>query len=172
MSASVYECHGPALMDGAAYADARRRHAAGVDLDAVHRCLAALRNAGVTYFRDGGDALGVSLRARELAGEYGIVYRSPAFAIHKQGRYGGIVGRAWGDLREYRALVAEAKAEGCDFIKLMFSGIITFREYGGLSCPGLMLIRSITISILCLIFLSSSISSLKSWISPSIRPRT
>ena len=137
MSASVYECHGHALMDGAAYADARRRHAAGVDLDAVHRCLAALRDAGVTYFRDGGDALGVSLRARELAGEYGIVYRSPAFAIHKQGRYGGIVGRAWGDLREYRALVAEAKAEGCDFIKLMFSGIITFREYGGLSCPGL-----------------------------------
>ena len=137
MSASVYECHGHALMDGAAYADARRRHADGVDLDAVHRCLAALRNAGVTYFRDGGDALGVSLRARELAGEYGIVYRSPAFAIHKQGRYGGIVGRGWGDLREYRALVAEAKAEGCDFIKLMFSGIITFREYGGLSCPGL-----------------------------------
>ncbi len=137
MSASVYECHGHALMDGAAYADARRRHADGVDLDAVHRCLAALRDAGVTYFRDGGDALGVSLRARELAGEYGIVYRSPAFAIHKQRRYGGIVGRAWGDLREYRALVAEAKAEGCDFIKLMFSGIITFREYGGLSCPGL-----------------------------------
>ena len=54
MSASVYECHGHALMDGAAYADARRRHADGVDLDAVHRCLAALRDAGVTYFRDGG----------------------------------------------------------------------------------------------------------------------
>lgn len=137
MSASLYECHGHALMDGAAYADAHRRHAAGVDLAAVRSCLSSLQRAGVTYFRDGGDALGVSLRARELAGEYGIVYRSPAFAIHKKGFYGGIVGRAWSDLREYRGLVAEAKAEGCDFIKLMFSGIITFREYGGLSCPGL-----------------------------------
>ena len=133
----LYECHGHALMDGAVFADARARHAAGVDVAAVKACLAALRRAGVGYFRDGGDNLGVSLRARELAGEYGIVYRSPAFAIHKAGRYGGIVGRAWSDLREYRALVAQAKAEGCDFIKLMYSGIITFREYGGLSCPGL-----------------------------------
>ena len=87
--------------------------------------------------RDGGDSLGVSLRARERAGEYGITYRSPAFAIHKAGRYGAIVGRAWRDLGEYRALVAEVKAAGADFIKLMFSGVITFLNYGELSCPGL-----------------------------------
>ena len=137
MNTGLYECHGHALMDGAAYADARRRHAPGVDTGAVRKFLEALRGAGVTYFRDGGDALGVSLYARSIAGEYGITYRSPAFAIHKQGRYGGIVGRAWTDLREYRALVSEAKDAGCDFIKLMYSGIITFREYGELSCPGL-----------------------------------
>ncbi len=137
MSEGLYECHGHALMDGAAFADARRRHADGIDTGAVKACLGALRRAGVTYFRDGGDALGVSLRAREMAADYGIVYRSPAFAIHKAGRYGGIVGRAWSDLAEYRALVAQAKTDGCDFIKLMYSGIITFREYGALSCPGL-----------------------------------
>ncbi len=137
MSGCLYECHGHALMDGAEFRAARRRHAAGVDTQAVRTMLDALRRAGVCYFRDGGDNLGVSLRARELAEEYGIVYRSPAFAIHKLGHYGGIVGRAWRDMREYRALIAEAKAAGCDFIKLMFSGVITFLRYGELSCPGL-----------------------------------
>ena len=137
MSTYLYECHGHALMDGSDFRTARDRHKNGVDESAVRACLAAMQNAGVGYVRDGGDALGVSLRARELAGEYGIVYRSPAFAIHKKGRYGGIVGRSWSDLKEYRALVAEAKTAGCDFIKLMFSGIITFREYGELSCPAL-----------------------------------
>ena len=137
MSAFLYECHGHTLMDGADFREARRRHAAGVDETAVRAALDALRQAGVGWFRDGGDNLGVSLRARELAGEYGITYRTPAFAIHKAGHYGGIVGKAWRDLTEYRALVAEAKAAGCDFIKLMFSGIITFYNYGELSCPGL-----------------------------------
>ena len=138
MSASLYECHGHALMDGADFRDARQRHAAGVDVAAVRANLAALQRAGVVYFRDGGDAFGVSLCAREMAPEYDITYRSPAFAIHKKGRYGSIVGRAWSDLGEYRALVAEAREAGCDFIKLMLSGIITFRNYAELSCPGLL----------------------------------
>ena len=137
MNGLRYECHGHALMDGADFRAARQRHADGVDVEIVRAQLEALRDCGVGYFRDGGDNLGVSLRARELAGEYDIEYRTPAFAIHKAGHYGGIVGRAWHDLAEYRALVAEARAAGCDFIKLMFSGIITFQSYGALSCPGL-----------------------------------
>ena len=137
MSELLYECHAHALMDGVDYRAARDRHRNGVDEPAVRACLAALRDAGVGYVRDGGDALGVSLRARELAGEYGITYRSPAFAIHKKGFYGSIVGKAWRDMGEYRALIREAKAAGADFIKLMFSGVITFINYGELSCPGL-----------------------------------
>ena len=137
MSTFLFECHGHALMDGTDYCTARRRHASGVDVDAVRESLSALQQAGVAFFRDGGDALGVSLCARALAPDYGITYRTPAFAIHKAGHYGGIVGRAWSDMKEYRGLIAEAKAAGCDFIKLMFSGIITFQNYGELSCPGL-----------------------------------
>ena len=137
MNTYLYECHGHALMDGADFRTARDRHKNGVDVPAVRAALDALRQSGVAYFRDGGDNLGVSLCARALAGAYGITYRTPAFAIHKAGHYGGIVGKAWRDLTEYRARVAEAKAAGCDFIKLMFSGIITLNGYGELSCPGL-----------------------------------
>ena len=137
MSALLYECHAHALMDGADFRAARERHKNGVDEVSVRAYLEALRAAGVCYVRDGGDGLGVSLRARELAGEYGITYRSPAFAIHKAGRYGAIVGRAWRDKSEARALIAEAKAQGCDFIKLMLSGVITFNQYAELSCESL-----------------------------------
>ena len=133
----LYECHGHLMMDGADFSAARRRHAAGVVLSEVEESLTALRDAGVTYFRDGGDALGVSAAARALAPDWGIEYATPVFAMHKNGRYGSIVGRGFGSIAEYRALVTEAKAARCDFIKLMFSGIITFKAYGELSCPGL-----------------------------------
>ena len=133
----LYECHGHLMMDGADFTAARRRHAQGVDLAALQENLRALQRAGVVYFRDGGDALGVSTLGRSLAGEYGITCVTPAFAIHTKGRYGSIVGRGFSDLAEYRALVAQAGEAGCDFIKLMFSGIITFAAYGELSCPGL-----------------------------------
>ena len=133
----LYECHGHLMMDGEDYKTARLRHTGGVNLSALRENLSALQHAGVRYFRDGGDALGVSAAAREIAGDYGIEYATPIFAIHRKGYYGSIVGRGYTDLAEYRGLVAEAKAAGCDFIKLMFSGIITFQAYGELSCPGL-----------------------------------
>ncbi len=137
METMLYECHGHVMMDGADFAAARRRHANGVDLSAVKETLAALQHAGVGYFRDGGDALGVSAAAADLAADYGIEYVTPVFAMHKKGRYGSIVGKAFETLSDYRRLVAEAKVAGCDFIKLMFSGIITFQRYGELSCPAL-----------------------------------
>ena len=131
------ECHGHIFMDGVDFSRARDRHKSAPDLADIRAHLAAYQARGITYFRDGGDPWGVSLRARELAGEYGIRYVTPAFAIHRNGRYGAIVGRGYGSLGEYRCLVAQAKALGADFIKLMFSGILDFSQYGKLSCPPL-----------------------------------
>ena len=89
------------------------------------------------FFRDGGDNRGVSLAARKLAPEYGVEYLSPAFAMHKKGHYGAIVGRGYADADEYARLLEEAGKAGCDFIKIMVSGIISFRSYGELSCESL-----------------------------------
>ena len=134
---SLCECHGHIFMDGADYKTAKARHRNAIDDNDIRLHLRQLRSVGVTYFRDGGDALGVSLRARELAGEYGIEYRSPAFAIHKKGRYGSIVGRAYETYSDFERLLEEVKAQGGDFVKLMLSGIVTFERYGELSCPSL-----------------------------------
>lgn len=123
------------MMDGEDFSAARKRHQGGVDERALRTALSDLREQGVTWYRDGGDALGVGLRGKELAAEYGITAVTPVFAIHKKGLYGSIVGRGWETLSDAGALMDEAIAAGADFIKLMLSGIITFRRYGELSCP-------------------------------------
>lgn len=133
----ICECHGHIFMDGADYRAARAKHEATPDDTEIRLHLSQLAEAGVVYFRDGGDALGVSLRARELAPEYGIVYRTPAFAIHAAGYYGGIVGREYGTVSGFEGLLKELREQKGDFVKLMLSGILSFRSYGELSCPSL-----------------------------------
>ena len=137
MKSERYECHGHLLMDGADFKQARKKHQPEPDERIIRRELTALSEAGVVYFRDGGDADSVCVRAREIAPEYGIDYVSPIYAIHRKGRYGGIVGRGFTDLKEYRELVQTVRTSNGDFIKLIVSGIVTFKQYGELSCPSL-----------------------------------
>ena len=132
-----YECHGHLMMDGEDFTSARNRHRKGVDTEALRRSLSALRDAGIRYFRDGGDAYGVSALGREIAPEYGIEVVTPVFAIHKRGYYGSIVGKSYDDIASFRERIAELKKAKGDFVKLMLSGIITFRSWGDLSCEGL-----------------------------------
>ena len=124
------ECHAHIAMDGVNYTAAMHRHECGPDEAHIRACIEAYRDRGISFVRDGGDKCGVSIAAKTIAPEYGIDYRSPIFAIHKQGNYGSIVGRAFSDLREYAALVDEAAALGADFIKIMTTGIMDFNVFG------------------------------------------
>lgn len=131
------ECHAHVIMDGKNYKAAVALHKNGPDEQAIREHLAAWQQADITFVRDGGDAYGVSELARELAGEYGIDYRTPIFAIHKRGHYGGIVGLPFDDRKGYRDLVDRARKRGADFIKIMISGIMEFDTYGKLTEEGL-----------------------------------
>lgn len=124
------DCHVHLAMDGVDYARAMARHDGEPSEAHVRSCFDAYRARGVTFLRDGGDARGACQLAARIAPEYGIDYRMPAFAIHKRGHYGSIVGRAFSDMREYADLVDEAAALGADFIKIMTTGIMDFNEYG------------------------------------------
>ena len=77
--------------------------------------------------------MGVSEKAREIAPQYGITYRTPVFAIHKKGHYGGIVGRPFENMKEYADLVKEVKKRGGDFIKIMTTGIMNFDTDGSVT---------------------------------------
>lgn len=124
------------ILDGVYYRaaiDAQKEH----PLDGLVRArLSDYQARGVCLLRDGGDAWGVSLRARELAGEYGIDYRSPAFPIYRRGHYGAFIGRGFDTEDEYRVLLDEAGEKRADFIKLMISGLIDFDHFGVLTEPG------------------------------------
>jgi hypothetical protein len=95
------------------------------------------RQQGFTYLRDGGDRWSVGKLARKIAPEYGIVYRTPLAPICKEGHYGGFIGKRFADLKEYAELVAQTKAEGGDFIKIMISGLMDFDRAGVLTEEGL-----------------------------------
>ncbi len=131
------ECHAHMIMDGVNYRAAVALHQNGVCEKTVCKHLQESAEAGIKFIRDGGDARGVSKLAKELAPEYGIDYRTPIFAIHKKGHYGGIVGHSFEDWKEYKALICRAKEEGADFIKIMVSGILDFGRAGTLSEEGL-----------------------------------
>ncbi|MBQ9001235.1 MAG: amidohydrolase family protein [Eggerthellaceae bacterium] len=124
------ECHAHIAMDGMNYAQAMARHANIPDENHIRTCFETYKKKGVAFVRDGGDAFGVSRAAKSIALDYGIDYRTPVFAIHKAGHYGSIVGRSFGTMREYAALVDEAQAQGADFIKIMTTGIMDFNVFG------------------------------------------
>lgn len=127
------ECHAHIIMDGVNYRRAVDMHKNGPNDQIIKAHLKAYQDKGITFVRDGGDALGVSLRAKEIAPEYGIDYRTPVFAIHKEGHYGSIVGKSFATMREFHDRVLEAKKAGADFIKIMTTGIMDFNAHGAVT---------------------------------------
>lgn len=128
--APLGDCHIHMALDGVDFRRALGMHRDGVQDGWIRARLADYAADGVRFLRDGGDKLGVADRARALAAEYGIDYRSPGFPICRKGRYGGFIGRTFDSFGEYRALIGEAIASGADFIKIMIAGLIDFDHCG------------------------------------------
>ena len=120
------ECHAHIFMNGRDYHEAVEEHRQGPHEAGIRQTLETYRRFGVTFIRDGGDHFGVSVLARELAGEYGITLLTPVFAIYKKGHYGKVVGRSFETMRDYASLVGQVAEAGGDFIKIMTTGIMDF----------------------------------------------
>lgn len=131
------DCHMHMVLDGYYWRAAIERHKAMPHVQFIREMLQRYRQEGFTYLRDGGDRWGVGKLARKIAPEYGIVYRTPLAPLCKEGHYGGFIGKRFSDLKEYAALVAQTKAEGGDFIKIMISGLMDFDRAGVLTEEGL-----------------------------------
>ena len=127
------DCHIHMVLDGVYYKDAIAAHRDGPREDLIRPRLEAYQSLGFTYLRDGGDRWGVGQRARALAGDYGITYRTPLFPIYKRGHYGSFIGRGFDTMEEYCALVQEVRSGGGDFVKIMISGLMDFDHFGVLT---------------------------------------
>ena len=130
------DCHMHMILDGYDWREAIHRHTAQPDERFIHRMLAIWQERGFTYLRDGGDRWNAGKRARELAAQYGITYVTPLAPLCREGHYGAFIGRTYTTMKEYAALVAQQKAEGADFVKIMISGLMDFDHFGVLTEPG------------------------------------
>lgn len=124
------ELHAHVFMDGYDYRKCVARFRDGVDKAEIRSVLSAYQSRGITLVRDGGDHFGACLYAKSIAGEYGITYLMPSFALYKEGNYGKVVGLPYADAKEFHTLVSKAKGLGADFIKIMVSGILDFDQFG------------------------------------------
>ena len=131
------DCHMHMVLDGQDWKAAIARHRDGPDEVWIRNTLARYRDLGFTWLRDGGDKWGVGARARELAPEYGITYRTPLANLCKAGHYGGFIGDSYENLKDYHRLVVRAREQGADFIKIMISGLMDFDRCGVLTQEGL-----------------------------------
>ena len=133
----MVDCHIHMVLDGQYWKSAIARHAEQVDIPWIRVVLETYHAAGFTYLRDCGDRWGVGKAAREMAGEFGIAYRTPLASLYKKGHYGGIIGLPFETLKEFACLVRQNKEAGADFIKIMISGLMDFDHFGSLSEAGL-----------------------------------
>ncbi len=131
------DCHIHMLLDGRDWKQAICRHSAAPDEVYIREKLEIYRALGYTYLRDGGDRWGVGAKARLLAKEYGITYRTPLAPLCCAGHYGSFIGVTYESLREYADLVIKTREQGGDFIKIMISGLMDFHQFGVLTEEGL-----------------------------------
>ena len=127
------DCHIHMVLDGVDWKQAIGRHREAPNEAFIRKTLSAYRDLGYTYLRDGGDRWGVGAKARELASEYAITYRTPLAPLCRRGHYGSFIGETYHTLKEYAALVVNTRESGGDFIKIMISGLMDFNHFGMLT---------------------------------------
>ena len=131
------DCHIHMVLDGLDWKAAISGHREAPDVPLIRRRLENYQRLGFAYLRDGGDRWGVGAKARELAPEYGIRYRTPLAPLCKTGHYGSFIGQRYDSLREYAAMVSGLREKGADFVKIMISGLMDFDRFGVLTQEGL-----------------------------------
>lgn len=132
-----YDCHMHMVLDGEDWKASIHRHDGGIREDWIRRILERYRSLDFVYLRDGGDRWGIGAKARELAPEYGICYRTPLANLCKAGRYGAFIGEKYENTRHFTELVRKHREDGADFIKIMISGLMDFDRFGVLSEEGM-----------------------------------
>ena len=131
------DCHIHMILDGINWKAAISRHTAAPDEAFIHKALQTYADLGYTYLRDGGDRWNAGKTARDLAPQYGITYRTPLSPLCKAGHYGKFIGETYENMKAYAALVRKLGLQGCDFIKIMISGLMDFDRFGVLTENGL-----------------------------------
>ncbi len=85
---------------------------------------------GIYILRDGGDAIFASKLAREIAGEEGMIYKSPIYALYKKGHYGSFLGKPITGLEDFKKEFKFLLEHKPDHLKIILTGLVDFKKYG------------------------------------------
>ncbi|ABR49989.1 amidohydrolase [Alkaliphilus metalliredigens QYMF] len=96
----------------------------------VRRVLKEYKKAGIYALRDGGDGIYASKLAREIAEEEGVIYKSPIYALYKQGHYGNFLGESITDKEDFTRTFKILLDHKLDHLKIILTGIVDFKKYG------------------------------------------
>jgi len=96
----------------------------------ITRAFREYKKRGILAVRDGGDNLGIAQRARDIACDIGVIYKTPIFSFYKKGCYGGFTGKPVENNRDFKALFNKWIEKKPDHMKIIFTGIVDFNTYG------------------------------------------
>jgi len=123
-----YECHGHIVLGD----------------NSIEEKIKLLCKNEVVYFRDGGakeelyqKCAKTAEEIKSIARDNGIDFVSPVYAFFKEGLYGKYLGKAFTDTKDFYKKVQEVKKLGASYIKVMYSGIASFKNVGQLACDPL-----------------------------------
>jgi imidazolonepropionase-like amidohydrolase len=107
-----------------------RKHIEQKKYQPLLNILRLYKTKGIKALRDGGDSFGISLAAKPFAEELGIIYKTPGWAIYKEGCYGAFIGRSVADLHDFQEVFDELLKVKPDHLKVILTGIVDFNSYG------------------------------------------
>lgn len=128
----LVDCHVHLALDGVNFESALKRwdHEKELKMHLIDS-LERTGRAGIMAVRDGGDRNHISLDAARLAGEATVspLVVATGQAFRKKGMYGSFLGKGLDATNIKRAVLETARA-GAGQVKVLVSGIVSFREYG------------------------------------------
>lgn len=131
---ALIDCHVHVALDGVDFAAAVERWSDdNAWLEHVKLALDHCLDSGLATIRDGGDNGKVGLRTKKLI-EKGELEGPQIVAcgqgIGKAGKYGSFLGPGISNVEEACQLIDALKDQGVDWVKILISGIVSFKEYG------------------------------------------
>ena len=97
--------------------------------DSLRRIFASYKARGILALRDGGDSTELYQMARKVAGEEGIIYKTPIYGLYKKGHYGGLIGKPVDGIKDIDEHFKDLMRKKADFVKIVLSGIVSFKEH-------------------------------------------
>lgn len=124
----LIDCHVHLALDGIDFTSALKRWDNQAELDrSIQEQLRDTLDCGILAVRDGGDRRGI---ARQAKSRYNApLIKSPVHALRKPKTYGAFLGQGTKQ-QELENVLDHLATLGADHVKVIVSGVVSFKEYG------------------------------------------